>query len=137
MSNTRFYKIWKGIFTRCYNKNYKLYKDYGGRGIVICKRWHKFENFRDDMYKTYSDNLSIDRIDNDGNYEPKNCKWSTIQQQSKNKRMFKLTREKVKEIRNKYNNGKYGIGVKLSKEYNVCPAVISEIVNKKRNYGYY
>ena len=137
MSKTRFYKIWKGIFTRCYNKNYKLYKDYGGRGIIVCEKWHKFENFRDDMLSSYDDSKSIERVDNDGIYEPENCKWATRQEQNRNKRMHKLTREKVYEIREQYEKGEYGIGVILSKKYKVTPAVISEIVNKKSNYANY
>lgn len=134
MSKTRFYKIWKGIFTRCYNKNYKLFKDYGGRGIKVSDEWHKFENFRDDMLAEYKDDLSIERIDNNGNYCKENCRWATKEEQNRNKRMHKLTRDKVIEIRDKYE---YGKGRMLSKEYGVTPAVISEIVNKKRNYANY
>lgn len=137
MSKTRIYNIWKGIFTRCYNKNYRLYKDYGGRGIKVCDRWRKFENFRDDMLKTYKDNLSIDRIDNNGNYQPNNCKWSTRYEQNKNKRMHKLSKEKIYKIRIEHKQGKYGIGKVLAKKYNVTPSVISEIINKKRNYANY
>ena len=132
MSRTRFYKIWKGIHTRCNNTKYKLFKDYGGRGIKICTRWKKFENFRDDMLASYKDNLSIERINNDGNYESKNCKWATRIEQNRNKRMFKLTRQKVLEIRKKYV---YGMGRKLATEYGVSTGVVSEIVNKKRNYA--
>lgn len=134
MSKTRFYKIWKCMFTRCYNSHYRLYKDYGGRGIKVCERWNKFENFRDDMLGTYADDLSIERINNNGNYELDNCKWATHQEQNRNKRMYKLTREKVEEIRKLY---RYGLGRILAKQYGVCSAVISEVVNKKRNYGNY
>lgn len=134
MSRTRFYRIWKGMFTRCYNKNYRLFKDYGGRGIIICDRWRVFDNFRDDMLGSYRENLSIERLDNDGNYTPDNCKWATREEQNWNKRMHKLTREKVQEIRNKYQ---LGIGRRLAREYGVSTGVISEIVNKKRNYGHY
>ena len=137
MSGTRFYKVWKGMFTRCYNKNYKLYKDYGGRGITICNKWHKFENFRDDMLNYYKDNLSIDRINNDGNYEPNNCRWATRKEQNNNRRMQKLSRQKILEIRDEYKGARYGIGNILAKKYGVTPAVISEIINKKRNYGNY
>ena len=132
MSKTRFYKIWKGIHTRCFNSHIKAYKNYGGRGITMCDRWLEFENFRDDMLKSYNDKLTIERINNDGNYEPNNCKWITLSEQVKNKRMQKLDRVKVKEIRLKY---KQGNGKFLAKEYGVCPAVISEIVNYKRNYA--
>ena len=137
MSKTRFYKIWKQMHTRCYNKNYREFKYYGGRGIKICDRWRRFENFRDDMLSSYKDNLSIDRINGEGDYEPQNCRWVNSKVQCLNKRMFKLTREKVYEIREKYLKGKYGIGSILSKEYGVSPSVISEIVNKRENYGYY
>lgn len=134
MSKTRFYRIWKDMNTRCNNPNYRLYKNYGGRGISICDRWEHFENFKEDMYPTYDEKLSIDRIDNNGNYCKENCKWSTDVEQNRNRRMFKLTKEKVLEIRNRY---KYGNGRTLSKEFGVTPAVISEVVNKKRNYANY
>lgn len=91
----RFYTIWQGLKYRCLNRNTTRYKDYGGRGITICNRWHKFENFRDDMYKGYlqhckifgEKNTSIDRIDNNGNYELSNCKWSTPKEQNRNTRL--------------------------------------------------
>lgn len=132
MSKTRFYKIWKGMFTRCYDKNYKLFKNHGGRGILVCNRWFKFENFKKDMFSTYQENLSIERVDNNGHYDPLNCKWATRQEQNNNKRMHKLTKEKVREIRSKYS---YGNGRLLAKEYNVSPGVISEIINYSRNYS--
>ena len=84
------YKTWNGMKDRCKNPNNPRFKDYGGRGIKICRRWSKFENFKEDMFESYKDNLSIERIDNDGNYEPSNCRWATEQEQNKNKRMHKL-----------------------------------------------
>ena len=91
MSCDRFYRIHAGILERCKDKNDI---DYGGRGITFTSRWNKFENFKEDMYESYlnhveeygEDNTQIDRIDNDGNYEPSNCKWSTRMEQGKNKR---------------------------------------------------
>ena len=136
-SKTRIYRIWAQMRTRCNNENYFEYRYYGGRGIKICKRWDKFENFYEDMFKNYKDNLTIDRIDFNGNYKKSNCRWATIKEQCLNKRMFKLSREKIKEIRIKYKKGEYGIGIFLAREYSVTPSVISEIINKKRNYGYY
>jgi hypothetical protein len=139
-SGTRFYKIWKGIQTRCYNEKCKAYKNYGGRGIFADERWKKFENFRDDMHDSYEkhiekygkENTSIDRIYNNLSYYKDNCKWSTRKEQNSNKRMHKLTKEKVIEIRKKY---RYGQGIILAKEYGVNKAVISEIINFKRNYA--
>lgn len=142
MSNTRFYRIWTDMKTRCLNSNYRFYKDYGGRGIKICTKWLSFDGFKEDLYKGYffhcknhgENDTFIERTDNNGDYELKNVVWATRKEQNGNKRMFKLTREKVSEIREKY---KYGKGRLLAKEYNVSPAVISEVVNFKRNYGNY
>lgn len=80
------YAAWQGMKTRCYNKNSKHYKDYGGRGISICDRWlQSFENFFEDMGKRPSNKHSLDRFpNNDGNYEPSNCRWATKMQQAAN-----------------------------------------------------
>lgn len=86
MRHTRFYEVWKGMKNRCSNKSHRWYKNYGGRGIKVCKRWMTFENFRDDMFLSYSPGLTLDRINNDGNYEPSNCKWITRKKQMNNMR---------------------------------------------------
>lgn len=78
------YSVWRGMLTRCNPAN--GHKDYGGRGISVCSRWHAFWSFYDDMGPRPSGKHSIDRIDTNGNYEPINCRWATIQQQSRNKR---------------------------------------------------
>ena len=80
------YRIWSGILARCNNSAVKSYPRYGGRGIQVCDRWSEdFRNFYDDMGPRPSDRHSIDRIDNDGNYEPSNCRWATPDVQAKNK----------------------------------------------------
>ena len=94
MKGTRFYVIWRSAIQRCYYPSHKNYKNYGGRGIRLHKRWLKFENFRDDMYKSYlihvkrfgEKNTQIDRIRVNGNYYKDNCRWVTLKEQAANKR---------------------------------------------------
>ena len=89
-SGTRTYRIWKGIRTRCLNPHCKDWKDYGGRGIQICARWDDFAVFFADMGECPPE-MTIDRIENGKGYEPGNCKWATMKEQSNNRRPKKDT----------------------------------------------
>ena len=81
------HKTWINMIRRCTNSKHKNYKDYGGRGITVCQRWlDSFEDFKKDIGNRPTDKHTIDRIDNNGNYEPSNCKWSTMKEQNANKR---------------------------------------------------
>lgn len=82
-------QAWRDMKNRCDNPNHRQYKHYGGRGISYCERWKLFENFLADMgIKSWSvEGSSLDRIDNDGNYEPANCRWATSREQILNQRM--------------------------------------------------
>lgn len=90
MTNTRIYSIWNKMKSRCYNKNNPNYDNYGGRGIVICDEWrgkHNFLNFYNwAINNGYKENLSIDRINVNGNYEPSNCRWVSMKVQGNNRR---------------------------------------------------
>lgn len=83
---TRLYNIWCGMIRRCENSNEPAFPKYGGRGIVVCPEWRQsFITFRDwALNNGYSAALTIDRINNDGNYEPSNCRWATHAQQNRN-----------------------------------------------------
>ena len=118
---TRLYRIWGGIKDRILNPNFKQYNDYGGRGITICDEWKNdfmpFYNWA--MSNGYSDELSIDRIDNDRGYSPENCRWTTKTIQARNTRISK-------------NNTSGYKGVSYNKGNNKCVAQI--VVNNKRIY---
>lgn len=89
-SYTRFYKCWQNLKDRCYRIKNKDYVRYGGRGIQVCERWLKFENFRADMERTYFPGATVDRLNRDGNYEPANCRWATSKQQGNNRTTNRL-----------------------------------------------
>lgn len=84
LSNHRLYDTWRNMVDRCTKSNVPNYSRYGERGIKVCDRWLNVENFIEDMYPSYKDGLTLDRIDIDGNYEKDNCRWATKTVQSRN-----------------------------------------------------
>lgn len=89
-SGTTEYRSWSGMLKRCYDPADPKYPDYGGRGIVVCERWrNSFKNFREDMGLKPSKDHSLDRINNSGPYELKNCRWATRTEQARNRRGVK------------------------------------------------
>lgn len=85
MSNTRLYQIWQGMLKRCNNEKSPIYKHYGERGIRVCDEWRGFEEFCNwAIHNGYSETLTLDRIDNNGNYSPNNCRWVDMKTQERN-----------------------------------------------------
>lgn len=88
LADTKPHMIWCTMRQRCENPNNKGYRNYGGRGIKICARWHDFVNFWEDMGPTWKAGLTLERRDNNGDYEPDNCIWIPKSEQSKNRRPY-------------------------------------------------
>lgn len=109
------YCSWASMLARTQNKNCKEYTYYGGRGITVCDRWQKFENFFADMGEKPGKKYSLDRIDNNGNYCPENCRWATMKEQCDNRRSNRLITHNGKTK----NIGQWGL------EYGISPYVIS------------
>ncbi len=131
-SSTRLYKIWCMMKQRCFNNNYDRYKDYGGRGITICPEWtESYIAFRDwALSHGYKEELQINRINNNGNYEPNNCEWVTRKENMQNKRNNVLTIEKVYEIREKYKTNLYSTRG-LAEIFKVSKSLIWCVISKK------
>lgn len=90
-SKTPIYAAWDNMLRRCENTNHPQYRLYGGRGISVCKEWHNYEIFKEWCLENgWRKGLSLDRINNDGNYEPSNCRWTTQKVQVRNSRTAKV-----------------------------------------------
>jgi len=131
-SSTRLYNIWQHMKKRCFNINDGDYKNYGGRGITICPEWtNDYIKFRDwALNNGYKENLQINRILNDGNYEPNNCDWTTYKENNWNRSNNKLTLEIANEIRTLYKTKNY-TQQELADKFGVKRLAILEVINKK------
>lgn len=123
--DTGLYQSWADMIQRCTNSKIKQYRNYGGRGIKVCNRWLTFENFLEDMGATWSKGLTLDRIDNNGSYEPNNCRWITRQEQYK-------TRSSRKSYFTVYEINK----IKKYKENGISAEHIARLFNISRAHVY-
>ena len=121
-----FYIAWRNMKARCLNKNNGKYHRYGGRGITICNEWLSIEGFASWALKNgWQEGLTIDRIDNDGNYEPRNCQWISKSANSRKKSTTKIDIVTAQKIRERINENWYD----LANEYNVEHGTIWFIMN--------
>ena len=130
---TKLYQMYFGMKQRCFYSKAINYADYGGRGITVCPEWaNDYIVFRDwALSHGYAEGLQINRIDNNGNYEPNNCNWITAKENTHHRRTTILNDEKVSEIRDLYATGNY-TQKHLSKIYVIDQSSISRIINGKR-----
>lgn len=140
---TRLYNIWAHIKTRCLDPDYDCYNHYGGRGISVCDEWkNSFAAFRSwAISNGYNDKLTIDRIDVNGNYEPSNCRWATISEQSKNKRNTKLVTFNgetlcASDMASKYGVDKNTLRQRLNRGWSVKDALLSKAGDIRGNRKY-
>ena len=116
LRGTRLYSVWHGMKCRCNNKSHVAYWRYGGRGVQVCQQWQRFEAFAEwALENGYSDDLTIDRIDVNGNYCPENCRWATYEEQENNRRdtiKYDVCGERL-------------TIAQISRKYNIPPSTIS------------
>lgn len=137
-SGTRLHKVWLSMRERCNRVHHPFYRNYGGRGIKVCDEWNDFRAFREWAFAHgYSDKLQIDRINNNGNYEPSNCRWVTGKENANNKRTNRIIVYRGKtytlsQLAEKIGMGKTTLKERLNRGWSVESAV-EKPVQKKRN----
>ena len=141
MSQTPVHNVWTAMKQRCTNPSSPNWKNYGGRGIKVCKRWMKFENFLKDMGEP-PEGMSIDRVNNDGDYEPSNCRWSTRKQQNNNTRSnqritFQGRTQTLTQWAEEYGLGRQQLYWRIKRGWTIEKALQTPISenNKGSNHG--
>lgn len=142
MSNTKLYNVYRGMIGRCYGNEEKYKKRYKGK-IFVCDRWlEDFQNFYDDMSPTYKEGLSLDRIDNNGDYCPENCRWATAEVQSNNKsnnRLYTIGNNSYSIIQWERITGTYRSTIKsrLKRGWDIKEAVYGEPITDIKQISEY
>ena len=129
-TTNRIYSIWAHMKTRCYNSNAIGYKYWGGKGITVCKEWAGFLSFYNWAKDKYREGLQIDRINNNGNYTPENCRFTTRKENIRNSSATKLNIQKVKKIKKLLKERKL-LQREIAKIFNVAQCSISRIKIEK------
>jgi hypothetical protein len=140
MRRTPEYMVWSDMRNRCQNPKNRSWNRYGGRGISVCERWESFSNFIEDMGQRPSNFHEIDRIENDGNYEPTNCRWATASVQNSNKSNTHLITAFGKTQCLKHWAGEIGITPatlrrRFSRKWNLEAALSTRSLGKGRPLG--
>lgn len=139
LSETRLYHTWEGMKTRCYNKNACNYHNYGGRGIKVCDEWlHNFKAFQEwALSHGYDNTLRIDRIDNDKDYEPSNCRWVTNKENNNNRGdcvyvEFEGETHTLKEWSELYNVNYQLVWARYRRGWSIDKALFTPVATKHR-----
>lgn len=125
-SYRRLRSIWKAMIRRCYNEKHPSYHRYGGRGILVCEKWHTFEGFYKDMESVHQFDFQLDRIDNNKGYEKENCRFISKIENMRNSSIVKMSKEKADQVRASSLNQ-----TQLAKIYGVTSGTISRIKSNK------
>lgn len=131
------YIVWRAMRARCQKPSHKSYKDYGARGIKVCDSWKKFENFLADMGER-PEGMQLDRVDNNGNYEPSNCRWATPMQNMNNRRTshyvdFNGERRTLAQWSRVLGIGHDTLGFRLDHGWSVSEALTTPVKRQKNN----
>lgn len=140
LSSHKLYAVHQTMIARCYNPNNHAYDRYGGRGIIVCERWHSFNNFYEDMVGSYKEGLTLERVNTNGNYEKSNCKWDTYKNQARNTRANRIVSYKeiiapIAQICESLNKDAKIVYRRIRDGWSVTEAIETPIMASKINYS--
>lgn len=121
---------WRNMHARCYNVRHNRYKNYGARGILVAPEWHDFQNFYADMFSTWRRSLQLDRINLQDSYHKENCRWVSLQENTRVRTSSKLTQAQAEEIKARFRPGAT-YQIELAKEFGVSSRMIRYIGAEK------